>query len=206
MAERFLIAKLMGLFVVVYIVAYLLWMQVDSYYQFALAYTAQSVMNYQVDFQMDAVRLTDEGQAFFKMSSTVIHQVEGVGPFKPWLKRTVESMDAITFNVPLLLSMVLTPPLFFRKGLQTRIALEVLLIVVALHWVTFYFYVLERFHMTEFLKPLVEIYVIPPEEWVRYIRVFFSKYVMRFEPFLVGVYVWGRLSGEGKISISAWKS
>lgn len=203
MNNRFQLIKIIALFVVVYVAAYALWSVLNPYYQFVLAVAAQAILNWQIDFQFDSMMINEAGQTVLQLSSTVVHQVEGIGPFKPWLERTVESLDAVTFNAPLVLAMTITPIIYFQRWLHMRVLLEILLVIFLLHWTAFYLYALDRLLVNDFLQPLLQFYTLPPQKIVLPLEEFFLKYVMRFEPFLIGTYLWFRLNGEdGGLGIS----
>jgi hypothetical protein len=174
------ILKTVLIFIISYFVFLLLWIQVKDYYGYGMTLTASRVIAGIKDLEIDAVDQDDErGQVTFtpyKINRDILIDI----PVKT---------NTYTFNSPLTLAIMSSLFLFIRKRLRAYGEALLLLLIVHLLFIT-------TFEMKELTTVLMNMKL----QTVSQSRIFIYQFlwsftdnmVIRFEPFLIGFYLFVR--------------
>jgi len=175
-----LILKTVLIFIISYFVFLLLWIQVKDYYGYGMTLTASRVIAGIKDLEIDAVDQDDERVQVtftpYKINRDILIDIP---------VRT----NTYTFNSPLTLAIMSSLFLFIRKRLRAYGEALLLLLIVHLLFIT-------TFEMKELTTVLMNMKL----QTVSQSRIFIYQFlwsftdnmVIRFEPFLIGFYLFVR--------------
>ncbi len=177
----------LGLFIVSYTVFLLLWVQVKSYYGMGVnkagVYAASLVHDMQVE---DFEQGREVGQITL---SKPVSTSRGLSDLLLDIKISVSNYS---FNVPLTLALIVSLYPIFRWGKLP--ILEALCILIGMHFMYVFSYC--NYHV---YKNLVQVNVVTYSSvthfLIEFLWMFMDNMVIRFEPFLVAVYLWIRAGG-----------
>jgi hypothetical protein len=174
------ILKTVLIFIISYCVFLLLWIQVKDYYGYGMTLTASRVIAGIKDLEIDAVDQDDERVQVtftpYKINRDILIDI----PVKT---------NTYTFNSPLTLAIMSSLFLFIRKRLRAYGEALLLLLIVHLLFIT-------TFEMKELTTVLMNMKL----QTVSQSRIFIYQFlwsftdnmVIRFEPFLIGFYLFVR--------------
>ncbi len=174
-----------GLFFAVYLGTLLLWIGVKSYYGTVLAHIGSRPAGWTAGARVEEVQPGSE-TARVAFSRPVLIR-GGMADFQVELDISV---SRYSFNVPLTFALIAALFPFYRW--RPRTLLEAAGILVFIHLTFIYFLC-----TLELFKLFTQARVIrPPPGWLQYLLQFLWAFtdnlVIRFEPFLVAVYLWLR--------------
>ena len=177
----------LGLFVVSYIVFLLMWVQVKSYYGMGINKAGTYAASFVHDMQVEKF---EQGREVGQITlSRTISTSRGLGDLVLDIKVNVSNYS---FNVPLTLALIVSLYPIFRW--RKFPILEALCILIAMHFMYVFSYC-----NYEVYRHLVQANVITYSNTmhflVEYLWVFMDNMVVRFEPFLLAVYLWIRAGG-----------
>jgi hypothetical protein len=174
------ILKTVLIFIISYFVFLILWIQVKDYYGYGMTLTASRVIAGIKDLEIDAVDQDDERVQVtftpYKINRDILIDI----PVKT---------NTYTFNSPLTLAIMSSLFLFIRKRLRAYGEALLLLLIVHLLFIT-------TFEMKELTTVLMNLKL----QTVSQSRIFIYQFlwsftdnmVIRFEPFLIGFYLFVR--------------
>jgi len=174
------ILKTVLIFIISYCVFLVLWIQVKDYYGYGMSMTGSKVIAGIKDLEIDAVDQNDERVQVtftpYKINRDILIDI----PVKT---------NTYTFNSPLTLAIMSSLFLFIRKRLRAYVEAIVLLLIVHLLFIT-------TFEMKELTTVLMNMKL----QTVSQSRIFIYQFlwsftdnmVIRFEPFLIGFYLFVR--------------
>jgi hypothetical protein len=174
------ILKTVLIFIISYFVFLILWIQVKDYYGYGMTLTASRVIAGIKDLEIDAVDQDDERVQVtftpYKINRDILIDI----PVKT---------NTYTFNSPLTLAIMSSLFLFIRKRLRAYGEALLLLLIVHLLFIT-------TFEMKELTTVLMNMKL----QTVSQSRIFIYQFlwsftdnmVIRFEPFLIGFYLFVR--------------
>jgi len=174
------ILKTVLIFIISYFVFLILWIQVKDYYGYGMTLTASRVIAGIKDLEIDAVDQNDERVQVtftpYKSNRDILIDI----PVKT---------NTYTFNSPLTLAIMSSLFLFIRKRLRAYAEAVILLLIVHLLFIT-------TFEMKELTTVLMNMKL----QTVSQSRIFIYEFlwsftdnmVIRFEPFLIGFYLFVR--------------
>jgi hypothetical protein len=174
------ILKTVLIFIISYCVFLILWIQVKDYYGYGMTLTASRVIAGIKDLEIDAVDQDDERVQVtftpYKINRDILIDI----PVKT---------NTYTFNSPLTLAIMSSLFLFIRKRLRAYGEALLLLLIVHLLFIT-------TFEMKELTTVLMNMKL----QTVSQSRIFIYQFlwsftdnmVIRFEPFLIGFYLFVR--------------
>ena len=174
------ILKTVLIFIISYFVFLILWIQVKDYYGYGMTLTASRVIAGIKDLEIDAVDQNDERVQVtftpYKINRDILIDI----PVKT---------NTYTFNSPLTLAIMSSLFLFIRKRLRAYGEALLLLLIVHLLFIT-------TFEMKELTTVLMNMKL----QTVSQSRIFIYQFlwsftdnmVIRFEPFLIGFYLFVR--------------
>jgi hypothetical protein len=174
------ILKTVLIFIISYFVFLILWIQVKDYYGYGMTLTASRVIAGIKDLEIDAVDQDDERVQVtftpYKINRDILIDIP---------VRT----NTYTFNSPLTLAIMSSLFLFIRKRLRAYGEALLLLLIVHLLFIT-------TFEMKELTTVLMNMKL----QTVSQSRIFIYQFlwsftdnmVIRFEPFLIGFYLFVR--------------
>ena len=172
--------KVVLIFIGAYLIFLILWINVKDYYGYAITYSVSNIVAPIKDVMFESI--TRKGNkievTFYKYTYR-----------RETTVRTSISTSFYTFNVPLTCAILAAFHLFIKR--KKRAYLEAVLILLFVH--AFYVFSLE-------LKGLTEMFMIKGIEPTNKVKLAFYQFlwsftnlmVIRFEPFLVGIYVFLR--------------
>jgi len=186
-------------FVTVYMCTIIVWKQFDNYYQRGVVNTVCHILGWQYDFEIINVNLNSNEKAFdVQMISKFALEKRNKEKTRINIRNYVWQPIAVSFNMPISLSIMLCIMIFYKQ-FNYKLFFKLSLLIVSLHFLFFYFHMLQIFYKMTFNN--VALYPILKSEFffldkntAAYIRLFMEKYVMRFEPFLIGVLVWWQIA------------
>lgn len=173
-------AMAVAIFLIVYFISLLAWIQVKNYYGYAITLTASKIVSGVKDVKLDGMENRgDIIQATFAPLT---------GSTGMLIDIPIRTSD-YTFNVPLTLAVMGSLFIFLRQ--RKRAYVEALLILFCVHLL--YVYSFEIKELTEILmnrgfetvsRPRIAVY--------QFLWGFTDNMVIRFEPFLIGFYMFLR--------------
>jgi hypothetical protein len=175
-----LILKTVLIFIISYVVFLIIWIQVKDYYGYGMTLTASRIIAGIKDLEIDAVDQNDERVQVtftpYKINRNILIDIP---------VRT----NTYTFNSPLTLAIMSSLFLFIRKRLRAYGEAAILLLTVHLLFIT-----------TFELKELTTVLMNMKLQTVSQARIFVYEFlwgftdnmVIRFEPFLIGFYLFVR--------------
>jgi hypothetical protein len=174
------ILKTVLIFIISYFVFLILWIQVKDYYGYGMTMTASRVIAGIKDLEIDAVDQDDERVQVtftpYKINRDILIDI----PVKT---------NTYTFNSPLTLAIMSSLFLFIRKRLRAYVEAIVLLLIVHLLFIT-------TFEMKELTTVLINMKLQTASQSRIFIYQFLWSFtdnmVIRFEPFLIGFYLFVR--------------
>ncbi len=174
----------LALFLMVYVISLLAWVQIKPFYGQMLSHIAARVAVFHTGFKVKTiVQQADETRITF--SRTVIKK-QGIGEFLMDIRIKVSSYS---FNVPLTLAIIAALyPLF---GWRKKNIPEILIILIGIHLLYIYsFCVLRLFEtMTQAGMTTTSSAF---QFMLQFLWGFTDNLVIRFEPFLLAAYLWLR--------------
>jgi len=174
------ILKTILIFIVSYCIFLILWIQVKDYYGYGMTLTASKIIAGLKYLEIDAVDQNDERVQVtftpYKINRDILIDI----PVKT---------NTYTFNSPLTLAIMSSLFLFIRKRLRAYAEAVILLLIVHLLFIT-------TFEMKELTTVLMNMKL----QTVSQSRIFIYEFlwsftdnmVIRFEPFLIGFYLFVR--------------
>jgi len=107
-------------------------------------------------------------------------------------------MEAVTFNVPMTLALLLAIVLSAKLSKEQRwdILSTGVLLLFLLHLISMATFALCVIEQTQQINPYVHFYLTQhwmPGDYICSIKDFLVNYAARFEPFLIGLYAWWRV-------------
>jgi hypothetical protein len=174
------ILKTVLIFIISYVIFLILWIQVKDYYGYGMTLTASRVIASIKDLEIDAVDQNDERVQVtftpYKINRNILIDI----PVKT---------NTYTFNSPLTLSIMSSLFLFIRKKLRAYGEALLLLLIVHLVFIT-------TFEMKELTAVLMDMKLQTISQSRTFIYQFLWSFtdnmVIRFEPFLIGFYLFVR--------------
>jgi hypothetical protein len=175
-----LILKTVLIFIISYCFFLILWIQVKDYYGYGMTMTASKIIAAMKDLEINAVNQNDERVQItftpYRINRNVLIDI----PVKT---------NTYTFNTPLTLAIMSSLFLFIRKRPRAYTEAMLLLFIVHLLFIT-----------TFELKELTTVLMNMKLETVSQARIiiyeflwgFTDNMVIRFEPFLIGFYLYMR--------------
>jgi hypothetical protein len=174
------ILKTILIFIVSYCIFLILWIQVKDYYGYGMTLTASKIIASLKDLEIDVIDQNDERVQVtfspYRINRNVLIDI----PVKT---------NTYTFNSPLTLAIMSSLFLFIRKRLRAYGEALLLLLIVHLLFIT-------TFEMKELTTVLMNMKL----QTVSQSRIFIYQFlwsftdnmVIRFEPFLIGFYLFVR--------------
>ncbi len=172
--------KAAGIFLSVYLVSLVLWIQVKDSYGYAMTLTASKLAA-----GLKSARLEEISREKGTIQVTFTHFTRGADT----LIDIPVNTSSYTFNAPL--TFAIMGALFFVLKRRKRAYAEALAILVSVHF--FYVFSLETKELTEvFMDRGLEAHSVPRLFVYQFLWGFIDNMVIRFEPFLIGIYMFLR--------------
>lgn len=180
LSRKRIVLQTIAVFIVSYFIFLIIWIQVKDYYGYAMTLVASKIVAWIKESEVHAIiRKNDIVQATFAFSRTDRNILVDI-----MLKTNV-----YTFNSPLTFAIIVSLSLFIRKNIRAYGEAIAILLVVHLLYVTSYE-----------MHALMQVLVKEGFEAASMFRVFIYQFVtgftdymvIRFEPFLVGLYLYAR--------------
>ncbi len=186
------IGKIFLFFVLFYAVVLYLWLQFQTNYNIIIADTMIYFFNWAFDFKTTDVETDGSIFKYFLANTKNIYNELGQAITFEWTLKF--NVALITCNMPMTLSAVMA--LVFAKKqrkLDYLLILHVVLILIAFHLVTIFFSAINLIAKMFAVHTLVQNY-FAETSLLSYdysdLVIFLNDYGVRFEPFLMMVYVW----------------
>ncbi len=182
----------MAVFFISYLALLLLWVQAKPYYGNFLAHVGAQLSAWTTGSRLAAVRQESE----IAEISFLHYATTRDGSGDVMLKVRI-SVSNYSFNVPLTFALIAGLLMVFHW--RAGSILESCLILMAIHLAYIYFYcTLQIFYQ------LAMGHVMAPAKWVQFLLQFLWSFtdnlIIRFEPFLIAVYLWLRQTHRRKAS------
>lgn len=173
--------KIAGIFILSYAIALGIWLLAGKYYGYMITYTAAQIIAPVKSLKLDKVSFDEKDNEIIGTYFRTQRQfAKNIG-----LLQNV-NYGHFTFNVPLTIAILAS---FFPYLIKKRIYLEAVIILIAIHII--YVFSLEGYKLTEALiKARYEQIEITHYRAWQYFEGFFKSMVLRFEPFLIGAYMY----------------
>ena len=176
--------KAVGIFLAVYLVSLVLWIQVKDSYGYAMTLTASKLVA-----GLKSARLEEITREKGIMQATFIHSRN-----PNMLIDIPVNTSSYTFNAPL--TFAIMGALYFVLERRKRAYGEALVILVSVHLL--YIFALEAKELTEvFVARGLEARSVPRLAAYQFLWGFVDNMVIRFEPFLIGFYMFLRFRKYG---------
>ncbi len=181
-----LILKTALIFLSAYIIFLILWIQVKDYYGYAITYIASNLTMAVKDSEFKEIKTTkneDILEATFRRYTYRREMLIGI-PVKT---------SAYTFNAPLTFAIMAAFYSFIKR--KKRAYVEVILILITVH--ILYVFSLETKSLTEvFMGKGFDPVSMPRLAIYQFLWSFTDNMIIRFEPFLIGFYLFLRFKGH----------
>jgi hypothetical protein len=178
--SKSLLLKAFLLFVAIYLVSLLLWIQVKDYYGMVVTYTVSHIMTLVKDVAYEG--MTRDGNIIQTTFIPLRHKSQ-------FALEIPVNTSSYTFNMPLTIAIISAlGPFIVRKG---RAYTEALVILFMVHLL--YVFSLQAKELTDmFIRLGYEEMSRPRIFLYQFLWTFTDNMVIRFEPFLIGFYVYMR--------------
>ena len=172
--------KVVLIFIGAYLIFLILWINVEDYYGYAITYSVSNMVMPIKDVMFESI--TRKGDKIEVVFCRYTYRGEIIAPI---LIKT----SFYTFNVPLTCAILAAFHLFIKR--KKRAYLEALLILLFVH--ALYVFSLEAKSLTEWfmsrgIDPMNKVKLA----FYQFLWSFTDNMVIRFEPFLIGIYVFLR--------------
>lgn len=161
---------------------------------------AMSIFMWQFDFELVKINIIDKHSLNFFFSNDYFEKMRvTLAPFKL-------TTSVITYNIPMTLSATVALIIVkSRKKLDYLLIVYVFIILMLLHLLTLYISSVGSFVKASFTQPILADYIsgysIVLDDY-KYLGRFLIHYAIRFEPFMMMVFVWYFL--QKAINIKKW--
>ena len=190
--NKSVIFRIILIFIGSYLISLLLWILVKDQYCYTLAFVTSKVVAGLKDAKVEDVTF-EQGQV-----NATFSPLEGRTP----LLVKVPIPTSYTFNAPLTAAIMACLYMFIRR--RTRAYGEALLILLGVHFL--YVFSLEMKQITEiFMKAGIEKMNRPEVYTYQFLWIFTRSMIIRFEPFLIGFYIYMRFAERPSEKISIEK-
>jgi hypothetical protein len=196
------VAKLFGLFLLFYAVTLPLWLGVKTVYQQIVTVPMFKAAGWVYDIRL--VEAHTEGDNIIMTATNRYPSIGLDGNDRSVVFDTALDIDAITFNLPMTLALLLSIVLVYagsRKQKQDQI-FNGMFLLVGLHFLTMFVISLSLIVSTALGNDDLMFYLKHawmPQELLVNLGSLLSSYAARFEPFLIALFVWWRMqSGTEK--------
>ena len=175
------IFRIVLIFIASYLVSLLFWILVKDQYCYTIAFVTSKVV---------------AGLKGAKVEDVVFEEKMVTATFSPWQGRThflvhVPIKTSYTFNAPLTIAIMACLYVFIRR--RRRAYGEAFLILIGVHFL--YVFSLEMKQITEvFMKEGIEPLNKPEMYAYQFLWSFTRSMIIRFEPFLIGFYMYMRFA------------
>lgn len=168
------------IFLVSYFVFLILWIQVKDYYGYGMTMTASRAVAYMKDVEIEEIHRNSERIQVTFVPHTINTDIMIDIPVKT---------NTYTFNAPLTLSIMAALFLSIRR--RPRAYAEALLLLLAVHLLF-----VVTFELKELTDVMTHMKLVSPNRMkiflYQFLWGFTDNMVIRFEPFLIGFYVFAR--------------
>jgi hypothetical protein len=175
------IIKIIGIFLIAYFISLFLWILVKDRYCYMTAFITSKIVAGLKDAKMEDITVENGivQVTFSPLDKTVVMLV------------TVPIHTDYTFNAPLTIGIMASLYLFIRN--RKRAYTEVVLILLMVHLL--YVFSHEMKELTElFMNKGIEKINKPEAYFYQFLWVFTRSMIIRFEPFLIGFYMYMRFA------------
>jgi len=193
------IAKLFGLFLLFYAITLPLWLGVKTTYQYIVTVPMFKAAGWVYD-----IRLVEAHTEVENIIMTATNRYPSIG-FNGKDRSVVFDIsldiDAITFNLPMTLALLLSIVLTYassRKQKQNQI-LNGMALLIGLHFLTMFVVSLSLIVSTALGNEDLKFYLLHaylPQDLLINLGSLLSSYAARFEPFLIALFVWWRMQSS----------
>lgn len=168
------------IFIISYVIFLILWIQLKDYYGYGMTMTASRAVAYMKDVEIEAIHRNSE-----RIQVTFVpHRIN-----KDILIDVPVKTNTYTFNAPLTFSIMAALFPFIRK--RPRAYTEALLLLLAVHLLF-----IVTFELKEITDIMTHMKLVSPNQtkifFYQFLWGFTDNMVIRFEPFLIGFYVFAR--------------
>ncbi len=179
MVNRHQLLRAVGIFLAVYLVSLVVWIQVKDSYGYAMTLTASKLAA-----ELKSARLEEISREKGIMQATFIPTKD------PYMLVDIPvKTSSYTFNAPL--TFAIMGALYFPLERRKRAYSEALAILMIVHF--FYVFSLETKELTEaFMARGLETHSVPRLAAYQFLWGFIDNMAIRFEPFLIGFYMFFR--------------
>ena len=134
----------------------------------------------------------EDGRSLISILSTQTYLDPKGGFLTPSYSLVSNPIKGISMNVPLNITMIITFYVSYSDKINANISnlLKLILFIFLLHISIGYFYALSIVSIRPEQVIMQRLHYFPDTEILSKIKVFFEIYIMKFEPFLVGFYLW----------------
>ncbi len=190
--------KLFGFFLLFYAIALPIWLGVKAPYQNVINTTSFLTSSWIYDIKMLQIHRQDDGTTI--VTATNRYSTIGLdGKSDRVIFDILLDIDAITFNVPMTLALLLAivSTLKSRRSEKIDAIVTGMALLAALHFVTMFVVCISLYIGTMEHSKDLAIYLQDkhlPKELLINLGSLLSSYAARFEPFLIAIFIWWKLS------------
>ena len=165
-----------------------IWLNYEGYYNYFMLQNAMSIFMWQFDFELVKITTIDTHSLNFFFTNDYFEKMRvNLAPFK--LSTTV-----ITYNIPMTLSATVALIIVkSRRKLDYLLIVYVFIMLMLLHLFTLYISSVGSFVKASFTQSILSDYISRYSmvlDDYKYIGRFLIHYAIRFEPFMMMVFVW----------------
>lgn len=200
--------KLFGFFLLFYAAALPLWLGLKAPYQNIVNIVSFKAAGWVYDIRLTQTQVQPDGTTI--MTATNRYATVSLdGKDNRVVFDALLDIDAVTFNVPMTLALILSIVTVLGAGRKERFdaVFNGMALLIALHFLTMFVISLSIILATAEQSTALAFYLQHkwmPRELLVNLGSLLSSYAARFEPFLIAVFVWWTLSmkkeGEGESS------
>lgn len=188
--------KLFGLFLLFYAASLALWLWLKGPYQNVVNTVCFKAAGWTYDVKLLDTHLQDDGTTVMTATNRYVSLDLG-GKDRKVVFDILLDIDAITFNVPMTLALLLSIVIVLEGKRKKEEIFNGMMLLVMLHFVTMYVVSISLILSTAEQSKDLRFYLQGawmPKELLLNIGSLLSHYAARFEPFLIAVFVWWRMN------------
>ena len=184
-------------FVLYYASFLYIWLTYEHLYNHFVLESAMGLYAWHIDMDIVATQVIDKFKIEFMLSNEYFRSLGAPpSPFTPYA-------NSITFNIPMTLAGVVALIIMRGKSYKDYLLIvHVLLLLFMVHFIYIYTYAIGNIVKASEVQPILQQYlaqfslIFKDASYYEMISIFIRLYVVRFEPFIMMVYVWGFLKSS----------
>lgn len=178
------VVKYLSLFLISFAISLTLWFLIKDIYYISLAKISSELLAFKYDLTLLDFELKSQDIVLAEFVSDRVYPFSNLPRFQTIVE--IDNIEYIVFNLPLTIAIILTLTL---KNFKFKTLFEALLLLMALHIGSLYISILHILSEAPHFIGAFQDYYLLSKELLKKIEIFFINYLIKAEPFLIGLYI-----------------